>query len=190
MNPRKITERVSLLGVIDWDRTIFDSLIPLPQGTSYNAYLLKGSEKTVLLDTVEPGKAYILLNQLKDIDHIDYIVSHHAEQDHSGTIPTILEKYPMATVLTSEKAKPMLSDLMPELPADRIVIVQDGETVSLGDRTLKFVYTPWVHWPETMVSYLVEEKILFSCDFFGAHLATSNMYAGEEPFVLESNKQY
>lgn len=190
MNPRKITERVSLLGVIDWDRTIFDSLIPLPQGTSYNAYLLKGSEKTVLLDTVEPGKAYILLNQLKDIDHIDYIVSHHAEQDHSGTIPTILEKYPMATVLTSEKAKSMLIDLMPELPADRIVVVQDGETISLGDRTLQFIYTPWVHWPETMVSYLVEEKILFSCDFFGSHLATSNMYAGEDPLVLESNKLY
>ncbi|NSW51893.1 MAG: FprA family A-type flavoprotein [Anaerolineae bacterium] len=189
MNPRTVTDRVSLLGVIDWDRTIFDSLIPLPQGTSYNSYLLKGSEKIVLLDTVEPGKAYILLNQLSNIDHIDYIVSHHAEQDHSGTLPQVLERYPMATVLTSDKAKPMLLDLL-QLPEDRIHVVKDGDTISLGDRTLKFYYTPWVHWPETMVSYLVEEKILFSCDFFGAHLATSNMFADVDPLVLESNKLY
>ena len=190
MNSRTISERVSLLGVIDWDRTLFDSLIPLPQGTTYNSYLVKGSEKTALIDTVEPDKAYILMNQLSKVENIDYIISLHAEQDHSGTIPRVLEKYPHAQVYTSQKEKPMLLDLMPELPADRIHIVKDGDTLSLGDRNFEFIYTPWVHWPETMSAYLIEEKKLFTCDFFGAHLATSKMYADEDPLVLDSNKLY
>ena len=189
MNPRKISPRVSLLGAIDWDRTMFDSLIPLPEGTSYNAYLVKGSEKVALIDTVEPSKAYILLNQLQQIDNIDYIISQHAEQDHSGTIPLLMEKYPQAILITSQRGKPMLMDLLP-IQEERIQVVQDGETLSLGDRTLKFLYTPWVHWPETYSSYLIEEKTLFSCDFFGAHLATSTMYAGEDPLVLSANKLY
>lgn len=190
MNSRTISKRVSLLGVIDWDRTLFDSLIPLPQGTTYNSYLIKGSEKTVLIDTVEPEKSYILMNQLSQVEKLDYIVSLHAEQDHSGTIPRVLEKYPNAIVLTSNKEKPMLLDLMPELDTNRINIVEDGATLSLGDLTLEFIYTPWVHWPETMSAYLIEEKKLFTCDFFGAHLATSKMYADEDPLVLDSNKLY
>ncbi|MBN2047753.1 MAG: FprA family A-type flavoprotein [Anaerolineaceae bacterium] len=189
MNVRKITDRVSLLGVIDWDRTLFDALIPLPEGTTYNAYLVEGSEKTVLLDTVDPEKSHILMNQLKEIEKIDYIVSHHAEQDHSGTIPLVLEKYPEAILLTSEKGKSMLLDLL-TLPEARIRVVADGEEVSLGDRTLKFIYTPWVHWPETMSTYLVEQNILFSCDFFGAHFCTSEMFADEKEQVLASNKRY
>lgn len=190
MNSRTISERVSLLGVIDWDRTIFDSLIPLPQGTTYNSYLVKGNQKTALIDTVEPKKSYILMNQLSQIDHIDYVISLHAEQDHSGTIPRVLEKYPEAQVVTSKKEKPMLLDYLPELDPDRITIVEDGDSLSLGDRTFEFIYTPWVHWPETMSAYLVEEKKLFTCDFFGAHLATSKMYADEDPLVLSSNKLY
>jgi flavorubredoxin len=190
MNSRTISERVSLLGVIDWDRTLFDSLIPLPQGTTYNSYLIRGSDKIALIDTVEPEKAYILMNQLSHVDRIDYIISLHAEQDHSGTIPRVLEKYPEAVVYTSVKEKPMLLDLMPELNETRILTVNDGDTLSLGDRTFEFIYTPWVHWPETMSAYLVEEKKLFTCDFFGAHLATSKMYADEDPLVLDSNKLY
>jgi flavorubredoxin len=190
MNSRTISERVSLLGVIDWDRTLFDSLIPLPQGTTYNSYLVKGSEKTALIDTVEPEKAYILMNQLRQVEKLDYIVSLHAEQDHSGTIPQVLEKYPNAQVFTSIKEKPMLLDLMPELDPERINMVEDGDVLSLGDLTLEFIYTPWVHWPETMSAYLAEEKKLFTCDFFGAHLATSKMFADEDPLVLDSNKLY
>lgn len=190
MNSRTISERVSLLGVIDWDRTLFDSLIPLPQGTTYNSYLVKGSEKTALIDTVEPEKAYILMNQLSQVDNIDYVISLHAEQDHSGTIPRVLDKYPNAQVMTSVKEKPMLLDLMPELDPERITVVNDGDTLSLGDLTFEFIYTPWVHWPETMSAYLVEEKKLFTCDFFGAHLATSKMFADEDPLVLDSNKLY
>jgi flavorubredoxin len=190
MNPRKISENIYLLGAIDWDRTLFDSLIPLPQGTSYNSYLIQGSEKTVLIDTVEPDKAYILLNQLQHFPKIDYIISLHAEQDHSGTIPQLLERYPDAQVYTSVREKPMLTDLMPELDPERISTVKDGDTLSIGDFTFEFIYTPWVHWPETMSAYLREKKYLFSCDFFGAHLATSEMFANEDPLVLASNKLY
>ncbi|RLJ01817.1 MAG: FprA family A-type flavoprotein [Candidatus Aenigmatarchaeota archaeon] len=189
MMPRKIKENISLIGAIDWNRRLFDSLIPLPDGTSYNAYLIKGSEKTVLLDTVDPPMADVLLSQLKSIENVDFIVSHHAEQDHSGTIPHVLEKYPKAKVITSSKGKGMIVDHLC-VPEEKVIVVEDGEELSLGDKTLKFIYTPWVHWPETMVSYLKEDKILFSCDFFGSHIATTDMYVTDEGQVYEAAKRY
>lgn len=189
MKPREIRDRVHLLGAVDWNRRLFDSLIPLPGGTSYNAYLVQGSEKTALLDTVDPAWEATLLGQLAGVDHIDYVVSHHGEQDHSGSIPKVLGLYPEATVLCSPKAKPLLLEHL-DVPAERIQIVADGETLSLGDKTLRFVHTPWVHWPETMATYLPEDRILFSCDFFGSHLATSNLYASREPHVLAGAKRY
>ncbi len=91
MKKRQIKENIYWLGAVDWSRRLFDSLIPLPDGTSYNAYLIEGSEKTVLLDTVDPPMVDILLEQLDGISKIDFIVSHHAEQDHSGSIPMVLE---------------------------------------------------------------------------------------------------
>ncbi len=189
MKARKIRENVFLLGAIDWDRRLFDSLIPLPDGTSYNSYLIIGSEKTVLIDTVDPKMTETLLLQLKDIETIDYIVSHHTEQDHSGAIPAVLKKYPKSIVLATEKGKEMLIDHLLISP-EKIQIVEDGEEIPLGDKTLKFIHTPWVHWPETMVSYLVEDKILFSCDFFGSHVATTDLYVRDEGLVYEAAKRY
>ncbi len=176
MQARKVREGVYWLGAIDWNRRLFDALIPLPDGTSYNAYLVRGSEKTALLDTVDPSKQDQLFAQLAGVDRLDYLVAHHAEQDHSGAIPAVLEKYPEARLLCSPKAKSMLIDHL-RLPEERIHTVEDGESLALGDKTLRFIHTPWVHWPETMVSYLPEERILFSCDFFGSHLATSDLFA-------------
>ena len=89
----------------------------------------------------------------------------------------------------STKCKGMLIDLL-DIPEDKFIEVQDGDTLSLGDRTLKFIYTPWVHWPETMVTYLAEEKILFTCDFFGSHLATTDLYVTDEGRVHEAAKRY
>lgn len=177
-----------MIGAVDWDRRLFDALIPLPDGTSYNAYLVRGSEKTALLDTVDPAAEHVLMRQLADVDQVDYVVTHHAEQDHSGSIPAVLEKYPAAKVVCSTKCKGMLTDHL-GLSDERVVTVEDGEVISLGDKTLRFVYTPWVHWPETMVTYLAEEKILFSCDFFGSHLATSELYA-DLLRVYEPAKRY
>jgi flavorubredoxin len=186
---RKIKEKVYWLGAIDWERRLFDSLIPLPDGTSYNAYLIEGSEKTALLDTVDPPMADELMNQLKDVSRIDYLVSHHAEQDHSGIIPRVLEKFPEAKVVVAEKARGMLMDLL-KISEDIFITVKDGETISLGDRTLEFIYTPWVHWPETMLTYLKEERILFTCDFYGSHIATSDLYVIDRGRVHEAAKRY
>jgi len=189
MLKRQIKERIYWLGGIDWDRRLFDSLIPLPDGTSYNAYLIEGSEKTALLDTVDPTKTEILLQQLSGVQKIDYIVSHHAEQDHSGAIPQVLERYPEAKVVVTPKAVGMLIDHL-HLPENVFITVQDGETLSLGDKTLKFYHTPWVHWPETMVTYLEEDQILFSCDFYGSHIAAADLYVTDEGRVYEAAKRY
>ncbi|MGM0466068.1 MAG: FprA family A-type flavoprotein [Acidobacteriota bacterium] len=189
MIARKIKKDIYWMGAVDWDRRLFDSLIPLPDGTSYNAYLIKGSEKTVLIDTVDPPKTHILMSQLDKIPKIDYIISHHAEQDHSGSIPAVLERFPKAKVICTEKAKGMLADLL-LIPEDRFQTVNDGEDLDIGGKTLKFIYTPWVHWPETMVTYLAEDKILFSCDFFGSHLASSDLYVKDEGQVYEAAKRY
>ena len=189
MNPRKICDGVQWMGAIDWNRRLFDSLIPLPDGTSYNAYLIQGSEKTALIDTVDPAMADVLKRQLVNVEKLDYIVSQHAEQDHSGTIPLVLEMYSQSIVVCSPKAKDLLADHL-RIPAERIKTVEDGETLSLGDKTLRFIHTPWVHWPETMVSCLPEDRILFTCDFLGSHIAMSNLYAGEDPYVIEAAKRY
>jgi len=189
MTPRKIKDHIFSVGAVDWDRRLFDSLIPLPDGTSYNAYLVRGSQKTALLDTVDPAKAEILLENLKGFPSIDYVIAHHAEQDHSGSIPAVLAKYPQAKVLCTLKAKGMLMDHL-DVAEDKFVTVGDGETVTLGDLTLKFIHTPWVHWPETMSTYLGENKILFSCDFFGSHLAASDLFVADEGRVYESAKRY
>jgi flavorubredoxin len=130
-----------------------------------------------------------LMSQLETVPKIDYIVSHHAEQDHSGAIPRVLEKYPDATVIVTAKAKTMLMDAL-QIQEDKFFVVDDGQTLSLGGKTLKFIHTPWVHWPETMVSYLEEDRILFSCDFFGSHIATSELYVADQCRVYEAAKRY
>ncbi|HRR34430.1 MAG TPA: FprA family A-type flavoprotein [Kiritimatiellia bacterium] len=190
MKPRQIRGDVFWMGAVDWNRRLFDSLIPLPDGTSYNAYLVKGSEKTVLIDAVEPALFETTLKrQLADVPRIDYLVAQHAEQDHAGSIPAVLAMYPEAIVLCTPKAKPLLIDHL-GLDEARIQTVADGETLALGGKTLQFFHTPWVHWPETMVTHLPEDKILFSCDFLGSHLATSRLYAGDDPMVITAAKRY
>ncbi|MCP3892809.1 MAG: FprA family A-type flavoprotein [Desulfobulbaceae bacterium] len=186
---RKIKENIYWMGSVDWDSRLFDSLIPLPDGTSYNAYLIKGSEKTALLDTDEPHMAKEFMAQLEGVSQLDYIVSQHAEQDHSGIIMQVLEKFPEAKLVCTPKAKGMLIDLL-HVPEDYFITVKDGEKLSLGDKTLTFIHTPWVHWPETMVSYLEEDKILFSCDFFGSHIASSELFVTDEGRVYEAAKRY
>jgi len=191
MSTKKIKENVYAVGVIDWDRRLFDELIPLPDGTTYNAYLIKGSEKIALLDTVDPPFASELLNNLKElkVERIDYVISHHGEQDHSGSIPEVLASYPMAKVVTNQKNKDLLKEHL-LIADDKFIVVADHETLSLGDKTLEFIFAPWVHWPETMFTYLKEDNILFTCDFLGSHLATSDLYAKEGPKVYAAAKRY
>lgn len=189
MKPRKIKDKIYWMGYEDWDTRLFDSLIPLPDGTSYNAFLIEGSKKTALIDTVEPQFSGDLMAQLENVSKLDYVISLHAEQDHSGSIPLVLSKYPDAKLITSQRAKTMLMDLL-HISEDTFITVGDGEILSLGDKTLEFIYTPWVHWPETMVAYLKEDKILFSCDFFGSHIASSELYVTDEARIYEAAKRY
>jgi len=191
MAVKAISPDINAVGAIDWDRRLFDELITTPYGTSYNAYLIKGSEKTALIDTVDPTKSHELIENLKQLQttKIDYVISNHAEQDHSGMIPKILELYPDAKVVTNPKCKDMLKDLL-LIPEDKFISINDRETITLGDKTLEFILAPWVHWPETMFTYLKENKIVFTCDFLGSHLATSEVFVVDEGKVYEQAKRY
>jgi len=199
---RELKPSIYSVGAVDWDRRLFDELIPLPDGTSYNAYLVKGSEKTALIDTVDPTMTEVLVRNLEEQElgtgelgtgGINYVVANHAEQDHSGSLPQVLDIYPNAKVVCTPKCKDLLTDLL-LIPGDKFITVADGETLSLGDKTLEFIHAPWVHWPETMLTYLREDRVLFTCDFLGSHLATSDLFVPDEATatatVYEAAKRY
>jgi len=181
------------VGVEDWHRRIFDVLIPLPYGTSYNAYLVTGQEKTALIDTVNPGFEQELLAKIATItpvSKIDYLVMNHAEPDHAGNIPRVLEAAPDAKLVTNAKGADMAESLY-RVPASRRLVIKDGDTLPLGGKTLKFIDAPWLHWPETMFTLAVEDKVLFSCDFFGAHIASDRLYDDEAGDIhLPEAKRY
>jgi flavorubredoxin/rubredoxin len=191
MRARRIADEVWWVGAIDWDRKLFDGLIPLPDGTSYNCYLVRGKNKTALIDTVDPSHKRVLMERLKNlgVSTIDYVIANHAEQDHSGSIPYVLASYPMAKVITTPKGKSLLSDLL-EIREERILAVQDSNTIDLGEKTLQFLSFPWVHWPETMLTWLPEQKILFPCDLFGSHLAAADLFVSDEGAVIQAAKRY
>lgn len=188
---QKVKQNVFSIGAKHWDRRLFDELIPLPDGTTYNSYLVEGSDKTALIDTVDPETLDDLFENLKNhnVSKIDYIIVNHAEQDHSGGIPAVLSEYPELKIVTNEKCKKMLIDLL-KIPDNKFIIIKDEETLSLGDKTLQFFLTPWVHWPETMVTYLKEDNILFSCDFLGSHYVSSELFVKDEAKVYASAKRY
>lgn len=191
MAVREILPDIFWIGAIDWDRRLFDSLIPLPEGTSYNAYLVMGSEKTALIDTVDPSKEFeYVCNLVKaGVERVDYIIVNHAEQDHSGSLPMAAELFPQAQIVVSEKCRDLIGHLL-DIPSERCLVMGDRETLSLGNKTLEFIMAPWVHWPETMLTFAREDRILFSCDLFGSHIATSDLFARDIPAVYRSAKRY
>ncbi len=186
----KIKDDVFYVGALHSDRRLFDELIPLPDGTSYNAYIVKGREKTALIDAVDPATINQLSSNLKklNIKKIDYIIANHAEQDHSGGILYVLKEYPEAKVVTNEKCKSMLQDLL-SIPEEKFITIKESEKLELGGKTLQFFMIPWVHWPETMATYLIEDKTLFPCDFFGSHTATTSIFDSEH-FYLPAKRYY
>ncbi len=169
----EISKGVYWVGARDWDRRLFDALIPLPQGTTYNAYLIKGRRKSALVDTVNPGFERELeerIGQLMDPQQLDYLIMNHAEPDHAGAVPHILALSAKARLVTTEKGAKM-AQVYYGVPEERITIVKEGDTIDLGGKTLSFIDAPWQHWPETMFTYLAENKVLFPCDFLGFHTA-------------------
>jgi flavorubredoxin len=191
MIARQLAPDILSLVALDWDRKLFDQLVPLHDGTTYNSYLVRGSEKTALVETVYPPFTADYLEALRKtgLRKLDYIIANHAEQDHSGSIPAVLAAYPEAKVVTNARCAGLLRDSL-GIAADRFIEVKEGETLSLGNKTFYFHLTPWVHWPDTMVSYLAEDKILFTCDFFGSHLASSDLFASDEGQVAIAAKRY
>jgi flavorubredoxin len=168
--PIPLSPKVNWVGATDSEIPLFEQLWPIPEGISFNSYLVKGSEKTALIDSVHEKKAqehFDKISKLIDIAEIDYLIINHMEPDHTGAVPALLKKAPKAKVVFTSIAQLMFKKFYGfEPPA---VIIKDEETeISLGDKTLRFIQTPWLHWPETMSTYLVEDKILFSCDAFGS----------------------
>jgi len=190
MLARPLRPGIHWVGAQDPDRTIFDALIPLPHGTTYKAWYVRGSQGDALIDSVEPMFGDQLLERLESISaKPDVIISNHAEQDHSGMLPALAELFPQAEILCSPRAKGMLMGLL-DLPEDRLRVVADGERISLGDRSLEFLHAPWVHWPETMLTWLPEQGVLFPCDLFGSHFASNSAWASQAVGVLAEAKRY
>jgi flavorubredoxin len=185
-----LPENVYYVGVKDRERRLFDSLIPLPQGTTYNAYLIK-DEKTALIDTVNPGFEQELeqrINQIHPLEEIYYIIMNHAEPDHAGAIPFLLNKNSKAKLVATKRGSEAAQTYF-NVPDERILIVKDGDTITLGAKKLRFIEAPMLHWPETMFTYLEEDKILFPCDFFGLHTAYG-FYDDEVPEMIEYAQRY
>lgn len=188
---KEIKNNIFYCGLNHRERKLFDELIPLPVGTTYNSYSIKASEKTVIVDTMYPPKSDIYIENLEKngIDNVDYIIANHGEQDHSGTLPKLVKKYPNAKILTNPKCKEILQEML-HIEDDKFQVVSDGEEINLGDKTLKFIFAPWVHWPDTMFTYIPEDKLIFTCDFLGSHSPFENLYADETPELLKAAKRY
>src|SRR5574344_887009 len=191
MKFKEIVNNIFYCGLNHEDRKRFDELVPLPHGTTYNSYLIKASEKTVLVDTMYPPKSDLYMQNLEknDIKHIDYIVCNHAEQDHSGKKTKLIEKYPNAIILTNPKCKELIQEML-HIEDAKFNVISDGQEISLGNKTLKFIFTPWVHWPDTMFTYVKEDTVLFTCDFLGAHFPFDDVFAPETENLLKSAKRY
>jgi len=187
----QLAEGVYSVGIRDWNRRLFDALISLPKGTSYNSYLIIGNSKKAVIDTVNPGfekEWEEKIAQKTDPAEIDYVIMNHAEPDHAGAIPYIMSINKKATLVTSLKGAKM-AQVFFDVPAERIMVVKDQEALDLGGKTLRFIEAPMLHWPETMFTYLQEDKILFPCDFFGSHIA-GGVYDDEVEDLLVDAQRY
>ncbi len=191
MKPVKIKEDIYWVGAIDWDVRDFHGYTT-QRGTTYNAYLVI-DEKITLIDTVKGKFAAEMLKRISEIvdpAKIDYVISNHVEMDHSGCLPEIMEIAKNATLFTSPKGE---SGLKRHYKQDwNFRAIKSGESLNLGKRNINFVLTPMVHWPDNMLSYLVEDKILFSNDAFGQHIASSERFDDELPLhiILEESSKY
>lgn len=188
---KEIKNNIFYAGLNDADRVIFDELIPLEHGTTYNSYLIKGSDKTAIIDTMYPPFSDVYIKNLKenDVNKIDYIIANHGEQDHSGSIPALLDEYPDAIVITNSKCKENLKEML-LIPDEKIQVINNDEELSLGDKTLKFIMAPGVHWPDTMFTYAKEDNVLFTCDFLGAHLPFEELIAKNDELLYSMAKRY
>ncbi len=185
-----VTDDVKWIGVLDYDIVTFDIVMRTDFGTTYNSYFINADRKAI----VEASKEKFSDTHIKKLrsvvnpSEIQYIILDHTEPDHSGNTARLLEIAPAAVVVGSGNAVRYLNDIVNK-PFNSLV-VKDGDTLNLGNKTLKFISAPNLHWPDTMFTYLVEDRILFTCDVFGAHFCSDEMFNDLSPEYLESFRYY
>ncbi len=186
-----LTEDVKWIGILDYDIKTFDIVMTTEFGTTYNSYFINAGKKA-LIEVAKEKFSETYLNKLKkvtDPSEINYIILDHTEPDHSGSLGIILDLAPSAIVVGSGNAIRYLEDILNK-PFNSLV-VKDGDTLDLGNRTLKFISAPNLHWPDSIYTYLVEDKILFTCDSFGAHYCDYGMFSDiESPDYRSAYKYY
>ena len=178
---KKISERIYYVGVNDDAKTLFEGLWPLPYGVSYNSYIVADS-KVALIDTVEHGfedEFLANINEALGDRGIDYLIVNHMEPDHSSLITDMLQRYPYMKIVGNAKTLPMLQGYY-GTPAERVIVVKEGDSIDLGSCSLRFHMIPMVHWPETMVTWLAEENTVFSGDAFGTFGAVNEEVVDSE----------
>ncbi len=176
----EIIDGVWWVGVHDSENPFFEGMWALPDGMRYNAYLVRGREKSALIELVREGFAAEFIRKVEEVmplAAIDYIIHNHMEPDHTGTIPEIYPACPRAEILTTAKGKNFLDQFYGEW--ERVRAVKGGDTIDLGGRTLRFLNYPWLHWPDTMFTYLAEDKVLFPCDAFGGYGPAAGLFDDE-----------
>jgi flavorubredoxin len=177
----QLSERVHWIGALDPSLRTFDIILKTANGTTYNAYVVRGSEGIAVIDTVKEGFSSDFFARLESVaryDEIKVIVLNHLEPDHTGALPELMRRAPQARVYISQKAQSMLKALLKQDEFD-FTPVMTGDQVSLGDRSLAFFHTPYLHWPDTQCTYLVEEQTLFSGDVFGCHFCDVRLFNDE-----------
>ncbi len=185
-----IANDVKWIGVLDYDIRTFDIVMTTEFGTTYNSYFINAGKKAVI-EVAKEKFSDIYLKKLKSVTdpgEIQYIILDHTEPDHSGSLRLLLEIAPLATVVGSGSAIRYLEDMV-NAPFKSLV-VKDGDTLDLGNKTLRFISAPNLHWPDSIYTYLEEEKILFTCDSFGAHYCNEEMYSNLSPEYLKAYKYY
>lgn len=173
-----IKKGIHWTGAVDWDVREFHGY-QTKYGTTYNSYVVEDDD-VALVDTVKKGFDYQLFNRMEhaDIDELDYLIINHIEMDHAGSVETVLERFPNARIVTNKRAKKGLQDAY-GIEADDAMVVDSGDQLSLGDKTLTFLKTTMVHWPDNMVTYAMEDEVLLSNDAFGMHYASKKRFDGE-----------
>lgn len=185
-----ITPDVKWIGILDYDITTFDIVMTTEYGTTYNSFFINSSKKA-LVEVAKEKFWDVYLGKIKEVtdpSEIEYIILDHTEPDHSGSLGRLLELAPDATVVGSGNAIRYLGDIVNK--PFRSLIVKDGDTLDLGNKTLKFISAPNLHWPDSIYTWLVEDKVLFTCDSFGAHYCTDNIFSELTPDYLRSFKYY
>ena len=188
MKDIKVTDSVKYIGVDDHDIDLFESQYVVPNGVSYNSYVIL-DEKVAVMDTVDARKTdewFVNLEEALDGRNVDYIVVSHMEPDHAASLRVLVEKYPEAKIVGNAKTFNMIPQFFTFDLEGRKVVVKEGDTLSLGSHTLQFVMAPMVHWPEVMVAYETSEKILFSADGFGKFGALD----ADEDWACEARRYY